>query len=72
MITNSTSTDVTFRGAGCTRVVAKQEDSHYTATVDTQTNEEKSQNPLQTTYWIFISSKIKEKTRSEYAHCQCV
>ena len=38
-MTNSTSTDVTFGGARCNRVVAKQEDSHYTAPADKQINE---------------------------------
>ena len=38
-MTNSTSTDVTFRGACCNKVVAKQEDSHFTAPADKQVNE---------------------------------
>ena len=38
-MTNSTSTDVTFGGALCNRVVAKQEDSHSTAPADKQINE---------------------------------
>ena len=38
-MTNSTSTDVTIGGAWCNRVVAKQEDSHSTATADKQTYE---------------------------------
>ena len=38
-IIKSTSTDDTFRGAWCNRVVAKQEDSHSTATADKQINE---------------------------------
>ena len=35
-MTNSTSTDVTFGGAWCNRVVAKQEDSHSTAPANKQ------------------------------------
>ena len=31
---NSTSTDVTFGGAWCNRVLAKQEDSNFTAAAD--------------------------------------
>ena len=38
-MTISTSTDVIFRGAWCTRIVAKQEDSHSTAPADKQINE---------------------------------
>ena len=37
-MTNSTSTDVTFGGTWCNRVVAKQKDSHSTAPVDKQIN----------------------------------
>ena len=37
-MTNSTSTDVTFGGAWCNRVVAKQEDSHSAAPADKQIN----------------------------------
>ena len=33
-MTNSTGTDVTFGGAGCNRVIAKQEDSHSAAPAD--------------------------------------
>ena len=33
-MTNSTSTDVTFRGEWCNRVVATQEDFHSTAPAD--------------------------------------
>ena len=39
-MTNSTSTDVTFGGAWCNRVVAKQEDSHSTAPADKQMNKD--------------------------------
>ena len=38
---NITSTDVTFEGAWCNKVVAKQEDSHSTAPTDKQINEYK-------------------------------
>ena len=38
-MTNSTSTDVTFGGAWCNRVIAKQGDSHSTAPNDKQINE---------------------------------
>ena len=38
-MTNSTSTDVTFGGAWCNRVVAKQDDSRSTAPADKQMNE---------------------------------
>ena len=38
-MTNSTSIDITFGGARCNRVVAKQEDSHSTAPADKQMNE---------------------------------
>ena len=40
-MTNSSSTDVTFRGAWCNKVAATQEDSHSTAPADQQTSEEK-------------------------------
>ena len=39
MMTNSTSTNVTFGGAWCNRVVAMQEDYHSTAPADKQINE---------------------------------
>ena len=42
---NSTSTDVTFGGAWCNRVVAKQEDSHSTAPADKQINEKRYTQP---------------------------
>ena len=38
-MTNSTSTDGTFIGAWCNRVVAKQEDFHSTTPADKQINE---------------------------------
>ena len=38
-MTNCTSTDVTFGGAWCNRVTAKQEDSHSTAPANKQINE---------------------------------
>ena len=38
-MTNSTSTDVTIRGAWCNRVMAKQEDFHSIAPADKQVNE---------------------------------
>ena len=38
-MTNITSTDVTFGGAWCNRVVTKQEDSHSTVPAEKQINE---------------------------------
>ena len=38
-MTNSTSTDISYGGAWCNRVVAKQEDSHSTAPAVKQINE---------------------------------
>ena len=38
-MTNSTSPDVTFEGAWCNRLVAKQEDFHSTAPADKEINE---------------------------------
>ena len=38
-MTNSTSTDVTFGGAWCNRMAAKQEDPHSTPPADKQINE---------------------------------
>ena len=38
-MTNSTSTDITFGGAGCNRVIPKKEDPHSTAPADKQINE---------------------------------
>ena len=38
-MTYSTNTDVTFGGAWCNRVVAKQEDSHATAPTGKQIND---------------------------------
>ena len=35
-MTNSTSTDITFGGAWCNRVIPKQDDSHSTTPADKQ------------------------------------
>ena len=40
-MTKNTSTDVTFGGAWCNRVVVKQEDRHSTASADKQINEQR-------------------------------
>ena len=38
-MTNSTSIYFTIRGAWCYKVVAKQEDTHFTSSADKQINE---------------------------------
>ena len=45
-MTNGTSTDVPIASASCNRVIAKQDDSHSTATANNQINEDMIQSTL--------------------------
>ena len=58
-MTNCTSTDVTFGGASCSRIIEKQENCHSTTQADKQINEEMLQSTiLCRLIWSWIKSSM--------------